>query len=300
MPGRVRRLLPNCRRRSGWRRSTPARVRRSPRWGSRVLSMLRPLTVGLAIWCVMPSTAAFEAAAARTVVWTIAGEAALERDLNTQAARGLRVAAVSDGLPCTVTALQTPDPVGPPAAYRVVADRDLVARLPQLGEDGFVPRFAHRRTGGRAHVIFERLGGEGATLSWRLIEFPELDALPPAIAAAAADGFRARLLVRYPLRSWPGSSERGLILASKPASGRSREAQVVVGQSRNLDAAVKAVTDATGKGFSFDLLFTGSRDGSPQTRRERMVVLLSKESGATAAAPPVALERTTSFGTFGN
>jgi hypothetical protein len=265
-----------------------------------MLSMFRAITMSVAVWCAVSSTYAFDTPLARAVAWTTAGEAALERELNAQAARGLRVAAVSDGLPCTVTAMQTPDPAGPPAAYRVVADRDLLERLPQLGEDGFVPRLAHRRTGGRAHVIFERLGTDRATLAWRAIEFPDLDALQPALVAAAADGFRARLLVRYPLKSWPGLSERGLILAAKAAAGRSREALAVIGQSRNLETTAGAIADATSKGFAFDAFFTGSRDGSPQTRRERVVVLMSRESGATPPAAGITLERTTSFGTFGN
>ncbi len=236
----------------------------------------------------------------RVVVWTVAGEAALERELNGQAARGLRVAAVSDGLPCTVTALQATERPGPAAAYRVVADRDLESMLAPLAADGFVPRLAHRRVAGRAHVIFERVGDARPAPAWRLVEFADLNALPAAVTAIAGEGFHPRLLVRYPLKSWPGLSERGLILASKTDSGKAREAQVVVGQSNKIDEAARAVADATSQGFGFDLLFTGSRDGSHATRRERLVVLLSRETGAAGASRPVRLERASSFGTFGS
>src|SRR5262245_3406404 len=52
----------------------------------------------------------------RAVYWTIAAEGGLERELNTYAARGLRVAATSDGLPCGVTVMQAPEQAGAPAA----------------------------------------------------------------------------------------------------------------------------------------------------------------------------------------
>ena len=266
----------------------------------RSLSILHILAIGVAALWTVPATSAFDAPADRAVIWTTAGEAGLERELNTQAARGLRVAAVSDGLPCTVTAMQAPERAAPAAAYRVVADRDLQARLAQLSEEGFAPRLAHRRAGGRAHVIFDRAGADRPAQTWRLIEFADVEALPAAISAAAADGFRARLLVRYPLKSWPGLSERGLILASRDGAGRPREAHVVIGQSRDIAGAARAVSDATAKGFSFDLLATGSRDGSTQTRRERVLVLLSKDAGVSAVANAVRLEKSTSFGTFGS
>ena len=97
------------------------------------------------------------ALADREVVWMTARDAALERELNTHAARGLRAAAVSDGLPCAVTVMQAPAQPLPPAPYRVVADRDLGASLPPLTDEGYVPRFAHWSTTGRALVIFEKV-----------------------------------------------------------------------------------------------------------------------------------------------
>ena len=262
--------------------------------------MFRTGFVMVSAWLVVGSLADLDARADRALFWTTAGEAGLERDLNAQAARGLRVAAVSDGLPCTITVMQATERPAPPAAYKVVADRDLEATTGPLVADGFAPRLAHRRVAGRAHVIFERAGAERPSSVWRLIEFADLDALQPAVAAAAGDGFQARMLVRYPLKSWPGLSEKGLILASKSDGGRPREVEVIVGQSNRIEADAQAVAGAAAKGFSFDLLFTGSRDGSPGARRERLLVLLSREAGATPAARQIRLERSSSFGTFGS
>ncbi len=261
--------------------------------------MRRTLLAMASVWLTLSPLADVRAQVDRAVAWTTAGEGGLERELNAHAARGLRVAAVSDGLPCTVTALQAPEKASPPVSYRVVADRDLAAAIGTLTADGFAPRLAHRRVAGRAHVIFER-GGADRPATWRLIEFADLDALQPAIATAAADGFQVRILVRYPLKSWPGLSEKGLILASKREGGKAREVQVVVGQSSRIETAAQAVADAAAKGFGFDLLFTGSRDGSANARRERLLVLLSRETGAAGTPVPVKLERSTSFGTFGS
>lgn len=238
------------------------------------------------------------ATADRAVIWTTSGEAALERELNAGAARGLRLAAVSDGLPCTVTAMQAPEATPSSLAYRVVADRDLDARLATLVADGFIPRLPHRRQAGRAHVVFERGGNERPATTWRTIEFADLNALPAALEAAAAEGYQPRLLARYPLRSWPGLSERGLILASRTAAA-AREVRVVVGQSNRIDAAAKDVAAAAAAGFGLDLFFTGSRDGSPALRRERMVAVMSRASGATAPRA-VTIEKSTSFGMFGS
>lgn len=239
------------------------------------------------------------ASADRALVWTTAGEAALERELNSGAARGLRLAAVSDGLPCTVAVLQAPERPSPPLAYRVVADRDLDARLGALVEDGFVPRLAHRRRGGRAHVVFERLGDQRPASTWRTVEFAELKDLPSAFEVAAADGYQARVLVRYPFRTWPGLSERGLILAARTGT-TARQVQVVTGQASRVDATAKEVAAAAAAGYGLDLFFTSSRDGSPDLRRERLVAVLSRAAGATAAARPLRIEKSTSFGTFGD
>lgn len=238
------------------------------------------------------------ATADRAVVWTTSSEAALERELNAGAARGLRLAAVSDGLPCTVAALQAPERPLPSLSYRVVADRDLDARLAPLVAEGYVPRLPHRRQAGRAHVVFERGGAEKTASTWRTIEFVDLNALPGALEAAAAEGFQARLLARYPLRSWPGLSERGLILASRTAA-TSREVRAVIGQSNRIDGAAKDVATAAAAGFGLDLFFTGSRDGSPALRRERMVAVMSRAAGS-AAPRPVKIEKSTSFGMFGS
>jgi hypothetical protein len=239
------------------------------------------------------------APADREVVWMTSRDAALERELNAQAARGLRVAAVSDGLPCAVTVMQAPAQPLPPASYRVVADRDLGASLPPLTDQGYVPRFAQRSATGRAHVIFEKLTDRGAVAAWQLVEFADMNALSAALEAPAREGFQPRLLARYPLKTWPGLSERGQILLAKRANATAREVRVIAGQSRNVDAVAKAVADAAAAGFGFDLLATGSRDGSTMLRRERLHVVLSREGGA-AAERAIHIERESSFGTFGS
>lgn len=242
------------------------------------------------------------ARADRAVGWTTASEGALERELNAGAARGLRVAAVSDGLPCTVTVMQAPARPSPPAQYAVVADKDLEARLPELVAARFVPKLAHRSQFGKAHVIFERAAPErpAAPLQWRLVDFPDLSGLEPAMSTASADGFEARIVVRYPFKTWPKLSERGLILASKSPGAKPRETRVLIGQSQKIDATAKGAADLAAQGYSLNLLFTGSRDGSREMRRERLVLVLSRESGTTTAAAPVRLDRTSSFGTFGS
>ena len=251
------------------------------------------------------------APADREIVWLTSREAALERELNSHAARGLRAAATSEGLPCAVTVMQAPEKPQAPVTYRVVADRDLGVSLASLTANGFIPRFAQRSATGRAFVIFEQAGGDRpAGPSWQLVEFADMNALGAALEAPSRDGFQPRLLARYPLKSWPGLSERGQILLSQtagpstPRQGASprtgaREIRVVTGDSRNIDSAAKAVADAATAGFGVDLLATGSRDGSKTLRRERLHVVMSRETGATAGRP-VTLERETSFGIFGS
>ena len=75
---------------------------------------------------------------------------------------------------------------------------------------------------------------------------------------------------------------------------------MLVGQSQKIDATSKAVTDLSAQGFSVDLLFSGSRDGSRDARRERLVLVVSREAGAPSSPTPVRLERASSFGTFGS
>ncbi len=262
---------------------------------------MRQTSLVLATACLAwASLVHLEARADRGLVWTVASEAALERELNTQSARGLRLAAVSDGLPCTVAVLQGTERPTPSATYRVVADRDLPGMLASLVGKGFAPKLAHRRPGGRAHVIFEHLGTDRTMATWQLIEFADMNALQPALASAAADGFQARMMVRYPFKSWPGLSEKGLMLAVKSDAAKVREVLVVAGQSRNVEEAARRVADAAANGFSLDLLVTGSRDGSPSLRRERLHVLMSREVDAATTPRPVKLERASSFGIFGS
>ena len=71
-------------------------------------------------------------AADRPIGWLRSG-GSLERDLNAQAARGLRFAAASDGLPsCSVIVMQAPEKPAGAVEYRVVADRTLADSLPGL------------------------------------------------------------------------------------------------------------------------------------------------------------------------
>jgi hypothetical protein len=158
----------------------------------------------------------FLAAADRPVTWLRPGPAALERELNEQARRGLRLAAVSDGLPtCGVVVMQAPEPPGSPADYRVVADKDVGAALEEVVGQGYVPRASARGLGLRHDVIFERAGPAKPAGRWRAVEFESLDALGDALLAAAGAGYRARLLARPVFRSWPGLSERGILIAHR-------------------------------------------------------------------------------------
>lgn len=239
-------------------------------------------------------------AADRAVVWVRTDDGDFERDLNREAARGLRLAAISDGLPCSVAALQAPENAGAPAAYRVVVDRDLAAGLGALTEQGFVPKGAARFAGTRHHVVFERTTPARPAGEWRLIEFEEIDKLEAALAPALEEGFQARLLVRPAFRSWPGLSERGMILAAKPPQGKTRDLRLVIGTKRNVEEPAKAVAAATADGYTLDLLFTSSRDGSRDLRRERLMAVMSREQGSAARGPAVTIERATSFGMVGS
>ncbi len=239
-------------------------------------------------------------AADRAVVWLLAGERNFERDLNREAARGLRLAAISDGLPCTVAALQTAEPAGPPAAYRVVPERELAAALPDLVEQGFVPTASARMVGTRHQVVFERTTATRAPGEWRVIEFDKLEDLEGALAAAASDGFQVKLAVRPPFRSWPGLSEKGVVLAMKTPGAASRQSRVLIGTKRDLKDVTAPLAAATAEGWTLDGLLTSSRDGGRDTRRERVVLMLSRGGDAKAGpAAAVGIERHTSFGLFG-
>jgi hypothetical protein len=148
------------------------------------------------------------------------------------------------------------------------------------------------------HVILERTAA--ARERWRVIEFAELDEVEKAVMAAAQDGYRARLLIRPAFKSWPGLSERGLILASKAEAGRARESRVLIGRSRNLDAIDKELQSAVAAGWTLDLLFTAARDGIRDGRRERIALALSRDGAEATKAPAVRLERASSFGIFGS
>lgn len=241
------------------------------------------------------------AAADRAVGWFRAGGGSLARELESGARRGLRLVAVSEGLPCSIGVLQAPAAAGAPAEYRVVSDRDLAGALDGLIAQGFVPVAATRTFGARHEVAFERLTPPRPAGAWRLVEFEKLEDLPAAIAATAAEGYRARLLVRPAFRSWPGLSERGLLLAVQGADAGARESRVVFATKKNVDDMTAEVAAATKAGWQFDLLFAHPRDGSGTGRRERATVVLSKpRTGAVATAPPVTIERRSSFGVVGD
>jgi hypothetical protein len=236
------------------------------------------------------------AAADRPLSWDRAGVGNLERTLNTGARKGLRLAAVSDGLPaCSVMVMQTPEPAGGAVEYRVVGEKELAGALDGLVAQGFVPRAAPPGIGARREVVFEKTSAPAPGEAWRLIEFETLEAMGPALAAAAADGYRPRLLVRPPFRSWPGLSERGRVLVARPREGGALESRVVVATRRNVDAESRDVAASTKAGWQVDLFFTSTRDGGPTGRRERGVVMMSRPAGATTGVE-VTIERRSSFG----
>ena len=237
-------------------------------------------------------------AADRAVVWLLAGERNFERDLNREAARGFRLAAISDGLPCSVAALQMAESAGGPVAYRVVPERELATALPDLVAQGFVPMATARMVGTRHQVVFERTTATRAQGEWRVIEFEKLEDLDGALTAAAGDGFQVKFAVRPPFRSWPGLSEKGLVLAMKATGGGARQSRVLVGTKRDLKDVTAPLAAATAEGWTLDGLLTSARDGGRELRRERVVLMLSR-GGDAAAGPSVGIERHTSFGLFG-
>jgi len=239
-------------------------------------------------------------AADRALGWFRAGDGSLARELDAGARRGLRLAAVSDGLPCSVGVLQAPAAASANAEYRVVADRDLAGALDDLVRQGFAPVASTRTFGVRHEIVFERLTPARSSGAWRLVEFEKLEDLPVAVEAAAAEGYRARLLVRPAFRSWPGLSERGLLLAVKGADAAARESRVVFATKKNVETMAAEVAGATKAGWQFDLLFSNTRDGSGRGRRERATVVLSKPRTGPAVPAPVTIERRSSFGMAGD
>ena len=242
-------------------------------------------------------------AADRDVAWVVVGgDDSTERELNTHAARGLRLAAVTDGLPCSVAIMQRPETPSPQEVrYRVVADRDLAAALPELTTQGFEPRGMLRRQGGRALVVWERAPRPASArmAAWRLIEFGNPDTLEADLTAAAADGFRAVVLARGAFRSWPGLSEKGLLLVGKRADEGARSVRVLRGSKKNVEDLDRELAALTADGWEYDLLFTSSRDGSQQMRRERAYLVLSRGS-TPRAARPLRLVRSSSWGSVGD
>jgi hypothetical protein len=263
-------------------------VRSAP---ARLLGLLAGVAVatGLAAPDVM-------ARADRAVAW-LPVDGAFERDLNRAAARGLRLAAISDGLPCGIAVLQAPDPTAPAASYRVLADRDL-AGMSALLDDGFVPRAATRIVGARHAVVFERTTPLRPRGEWIVVSFPTLEVLGAAMSGVASNGFRAKLLVRPPFRSWVGLSEPGIVLAARQQGDTRVESRVLVGTNRDLNDMAVPLKAATAEGWGLDLLFSSARDGSERMRRERLIVVLSRMPGTTSDAA-VSIERHTAFGLFG-
>ncbi|MBL8138887.1 MAG: hypothetical protein JNL48_19855 [Acidobacteria bacterium] len=248
----------------------------------------------------MLAAGASAAAADRAVGWLRAGGGGFERELTAGARRGLRLAAVSDGVPCAIGVLQAPAAAGPAPEYRVVADRELAGMLDGLVGQGFVPVASTRTFGARHEVAFERLSAGRPAGTWRLVEFEKLEDLPAAVSVAAAEGYRARLLVRPAFRSWPGLSERGLLLAVKPPDAAVRESRVVFATKKNVDDMAAEIAAATRAGWQFDLLFSNTRDGGGTGRRERATVVLSKPRTGTVPPATVTIERRSSFGMAGD
>jgi len=249
------------------------------------------------------ASASSQRTADRDVAWiVVANESVVEREMNAQAALGMRLAAVTDGLPCQVAIMQTPAMLGGGnASYRLVVDRDLIQSLPNLASEGFEPRGGVRRPGGRTHVVWERsaAAGNARVAEWRAIEFSNPDALEKDLAETVQAGFRPRSLARTAFRSWPGLSEKGLIIAGRRADAKPRDVRVLRGTSRNVDELTKSVEALTSEGWSLDLAFTSSRDGNPNTRRERAYLVFSREVG-TRAAEPLRLTRSSSWGMVGD
>lgn len=259
------------------------------------------LLVRLALF--VPLSAVLTAAADRDVAWiVVANEGSTEREMNAQAARGMRLATVTEGLACPVAVMQTPDPPAPGAmSYRLVSDRELAAELPALTDQGWEPRGLVHRLGGRAHVIWERRERPRDTriAAWRPLEFSNPDTLEADLAAAAQEGFRPRLLARHYLRSWPGLSEKGLLLLGQRAGAKPREIRVLRGTKRDVDDLAKEVEALTSAGWGLDVAFTSSRDGNRTTRRERAYLIFSRESGSSGPGTPLRLVRATSWGMVG-
>jgi hypothetical protein len=254
-----------------------------------------------AVGAVWMALGMFASGADRPLAWLRSGIGALERDLNGQASRGLRFAAVSDGLPnCAVVVMQAPEQAGGSAEYRVVGDMELAAVLDRLVEQGFVPRASARGLGLRHEVIFERTRPAAEAGAWRLIEFEKVEDLQPALAASAAEGYRPAMLVRPAHRSWPGLSERGMLLVRKAPGAAPLDVQVLMANRKNVDELARDVAAATSSGWRFDLLFAHTRDGSAKGRRERAAVALSKARSGAAPAVPARIERRASFGVLGD
>ena len=260
-------------------------------------------SLAIAVLLLTTLSGASGTAADRDVAWiVVANEGSTAREMNAQAARGLRLATVTEGLACPVAVMQTPDPPAPGAAsYRLVSDRELAAELPALTDEGWEPRGLIHRLGGRAHVIWERRDRtrEARIAAWRAIEFSNPDTLEADLAAAAQEGFQPRLLARHYLRSWPGLSEKGLLLLGQRAGAKPREIRVLRGTKRDVDDLAKEVDALTSAGWGLDVAFTSSRDGNRTTRRERAYLIFSREAGANGPGTPLRLVRATSWGMVG-
>lgn len=264
-----------------------------PRMSSLRRSIAPALVAGLLCLC-----GALVAAADRPLIWIRSGGGALERELAGGARRGLRLAAVSDGLPCSVSAMQAPEKAGGTVDYRVVRDRDLGASLATVTAEGFVPVAATRTFGTRHEIAFERIGRGGDAGTWKVIEFDKLETLDAVVAAAAADGYRVRLLVRPAFRSFPGLSEKGLLLAV--STGLPRETRVLSAAKKDIRELARDLAAATAEGWQFDVLFTNARDGGGTGRRERATVLLSRGRPDAPTPVPLTLERRSTFGMVGD
>ncbi|MEZ5289596.1 MAG: hypothetical protein R2745_00795 [Vicinamibacterales bacterium] len=219
--------------------------------------------------------------AARDLRWAPAVDGRLARELNGYARRGFRLAAISDGLPCEIAAVQAQD--GPPRAfeYRLVPARGIPADLAALVADGWVPR-------GTTHgavpdaVVLERATPRETSGAWRVVEFESYSTLARALAPAAAEGFRPRLVLRQPFGGLFGRGRTtGVVAAARAEGADPREVTVLSGAKGDLEDLGAPVAEATRAGWQFDLVQTPRT--TPDRRTVAHVVLSRTRAGAAAA-----------------
>jgi len=217
-------------------------------------------------------------AANRDLRWEPAYDRNLARELNGYARRGFRLAAISEGLPCEIAAVQAQE--GEPRAfeYRVQSPLAVPADLEPLFADGWVPRGMTHGVGMDA-VVLERATPRGPSKTWRAVAFESAATMERDLGRAAADGFRPRLVVRHPFEGLFGRGKApGVVALAKVEGAGPRDTKVLRGSRRTLDDVAPAVAEATRGGWEVDLVYTPR---ATPDRREVAFALLS-----TARASP--------------